>query len=136
MPTKKEHLKIIENNFETLSHLSKPDASKYTDWCTTIIFYTALHYIHTALAKTQHPSSHQNLQEIINGNPRLKPLYGKYRNLQDDSAQARYMGHKPSIYGMRNSSLKWFEDIQNHVCSKFSLSDEIKKDLYPLFPNT
>lgn len=60
MPYKDKHLEIIKTNYNALVHLSNPDPSSYTDWCVTIIFYMALHYIQAYLAEAanEHPDSH------------------------------------------------------------------------------
>ena len=138
MPDKEEHLKIVNKNFMALSHLTAPDASKYTDWCTTIIFYMTLHYIQAYLAEksNKHPTSHLALQSLIENNPNLKSIYSKYRSLEDDSRDARYNGIRLSVYQMRNEILKSFADIQVTVIQKLGLPEEIKLDLYPLFPST
>ncbi len=131
-----KHLKIVENNYEALSHLAYPDPSKYTDWCVTIVFYMALHYIHAYLAKksNEHPDSHASLQPLIKNDPNIKPLYSKYRHLEDDSRKARYDGEIFTIKQMRDESLKWFSDIQNNILTLLNLTSRQQFDLYKLFP--
>lgn len=136
MSTEEEHIKIVAQNYQALSHLASPTPANYTEWCTTVIYYMSLHYIHAYLAGkyNDHPSSHSDLQPKINSNSNLKSLYTKYRDLEDDSRKARYDGEKLSIYEMRNSVLKWFIDIQNKICNLLSIPAERKHDLYHLFP--
>ena len=100
MPNSIKHLSIIEQNYKTLVHLTQSVPSNYSDWCVTIIFYMALHYVHAFLSEelAEHPNDHQSLQSIIVSNTQLKAIYQKYRNLQDDSREARYNGEKFETY--------------------------------------
>ncbi len=136
MPQVDKHLDIIESNHKALAHLVEPDPSQYTDWCVTIIFYMALHYIHAYLAKTsnEHPDSHASLQPLIRNDPQIKPLYLKYRHLEDDSRKARYDGEMLTIPQLRNESLRWFKDIQSSVFRLLKLTNRQEFDLYSLFP--
>ena len=95
----------------------------------------ALHYVHAYLStKNDHPSSHDSLEQRINQYPELKPIYTKYRNLQDDSRSARYLGDNFTVYQMRDETLKWFSSIQNKVNGLLKPSKTKKYDLYNLFP--
>jgi len=140
MPSKEEHLVIIDHNFKALALLSHPLCSKYseyTDWSETMIFYMALHYIHAYLAinKNMHPGDHFELQRIIGIINNLKPIYSKYRSLQDDSRKARYDGIKFSVYEMRNNYLIYFKDVQNLICNLLDIETSKRYDLYPMFPS-
>ena len=133
MSSKKNHLNIINHNFSALNYLSK-QLERYTDWCITIIFYMALHYIHAYLSQqNEHPTSHSNLDQLIAKNPKIKKIRNKYRHLYDDSRQARYYGNKLSIYEMRNSSLKYFNEIQQIICELLKHKPQ-HSNLYDLFP--
>jgi len=136
MASKEDHLHIVEHNHHALVHLAQPHPADYTDWCTVIIYYMALHYIHAYLAKRLdvHPSSHVTLQPLIQRTPSLKPLYMKYRHLEDDSRDARYYGKKFTLAEMGNGSLKWFHDIQGRIFHLLKMKDKKEHDLYPLFP--
>lgn len=136
MPDTQKHISIIEQNFKTIEHLAQPDASKYIDWSVTIIFYMALHYVHAFLSEEldYHPTAHKSLQDTIEKNDKLKPIYKKYRDLQDNSVNARYLGKKFTVYYIRNASLKSFKGIQNHIAQLLSVSGVTKYDLYKLFP--
>lgn len=136
MPNKEKHLEIVDQNYKALCHLTDPSPSNYTDWCTTIIFYMTLHYLHTYLAErfNNHPTAHINMQPIMINDTVLKPLYDKYRNLQDDSEDARYHGKRLSIYQLRNEVLKWFKEIQHDIFSLVSIHNRSEYDLYHLFP--
>ena len=138
MPNKNKHLQIVAQNYKVLSHLSKPNPSDYTDWCVTIVYYMALHFVHAYLAekKDQHITIHSVLQKTIKDDPNLKSIYSDYRHLQDDSQDARYSGLKLSIYNMRNINLKSFKKIQNKIIRLLKISDANKHDLYPLFPSS
>lgn len=137
MPGKKKHLEIVKLNYETLSHLSKPNCSEHTDWCVTIIFYMALHFVQAYLAekKSKHITNHSTLQNEIRHDQNLRPIYKNYRHLQDDSENARYLGDKLPIYLMRSSTLQYFKIIQDKISTLIKISNSNKHDLYPLFPN-
>lgn len=136
MPDTNEHLQIVNQNYAALSHLSKPDPSVYTDWCVTIIFYMALHLVQAYLAdkKNEHTTNHPTLQKNISEDQNLKSMYGNYRHLQDDSANARYDGQKLPIYRMRSSTLQYFKIIQDKIFSLLNIAGATKHDLYLLFP--
>lgn len=137
MPEKNQHLQIVAQNYEALSHLSKPNPSEYTDWCATIIFYMALHFVEAYLAekKGRHTTIHKILLQEIIDDPNLKSIYHNYRHLKDDSETARYNGEKLTIYDMRNSTLKFYKKIQNKIIRLLQIPDTNKHDLYPLFPS-
>ena len=137
MSNKEQHFNLVDHNYEALRHLSSPNASSYIDWCTTIIFYMALHYIHAYLAdkENDHPSNHTNLDSIISENARLRPIYHKYRHLKDDSEDARYEGKILSIYHLRQSVLKYYSEIENKVLQLLNLKTRPQYDLYLLFPS-
>jgi hypothetical protein len=136
MSDKDQHFNLVDHNYEALSHLSNPNASNYTDWCTTIIFYMTLHYIHAYLADKEniHPGNHTNLDSIISKNVNLRPIYDKYRHLKDDSEDARYEGKILSIYQMRQSVLRYYSDIENKVLLLLGLKTRSSYNLYTLFP--
>lgn len=133
MPNKRNHLNIIKENFSALQLLSQ-SREEYTDWCVTIIFYMALHYIHAYLAgKGEHPTSYEILEKLIEENRNLKRIYDKYYQLKDDSIQARYFGKKLKIYPIRNSVLVWFIDIQKIICELLNINPLID-NIHSLFP--
>lgn len=136
MSEKERHFDIIDHNYEALSHLTSPNASPYIDWCTTMIFYMALHYIHAYLADKEniHPSTHIDLGRIISDNKNLKPIYDKYRQLKDDSEDARYEGKILSIYDLRQTVLKFYSEIENKILQLLGITNRPQYKLYNLFP--
>jgi len=133
MPNKTDHLNIVRQDYSALKWLSQ-SVGQYTDWCTTIIFYMALHYIHAYLAqKNEHPNSHYEIDTLIAKNTKIKKIRNKYRHLYDDSRQARYLGTKLSIYDMRSSILKYFNEIQQLICKLLKHHPQ-HSNLYNLFP--
>lgn len=137
MASKAEHLQIVAHNYRALVHLSQPDPAAYPDWCIVLMYYMALHYLHAYLAQKldDHPSSHIVLQPLIQRIPALKPLYVKYRHLEDDSRDARYEGRQLTICELRNGSLRWFHDIQRSIAQLLKLPDHEVYNLSPLFPS-
>lgn len=136
MSEKEQHFDIIDHNYEALSHLTSPNASSYLDWCATIIFYMALHYIHAYLAdkENMHPTSHPNLGNIISDNKNLRPIYDKYRHLKDDSEDARYLGTILTIYELRQTALKFYTDIEKKILQLLNIKNRPRHDLYNMFP--
>lgn len=134
MADKDEYLQIIEQNYETLTHLTKPNPGDYTEWCVTIIYYMALHYIHAYLAqkRKRHPASHANLTPEMQ-DPPLKNLYKTYRNLEDDSRDARYNGTKFSVDQIKNGSIRWFNAIQTSVSDWLKIPLSKQHDISILF---
>ncbi len=136
MPEKERHFDLIDRNYGALNHLTSPNASSYIDWCTNIIFYMALHYIHAYLAdkKNEHPSAHANLDIIMSNDKNLKPIYTKYRQIKDDSEDARYGGNVLSIYDLRKTVLKFYSQIEDKILQLLGINNRRQYNLHDLFP--
>ncbi len=136
MPKMNDHLEIISKNYCTLEYLTKENPH-HIQWCITIIFYMALHYLHAYFAEKSniHPDSHARLQQEVRTDSNLKSIYKKYRHLEDDSRQARYLGKKFEIYNMRSECLVWFRDIQASILKLLNLSKRQEYNLHNLFQN-
>lgn len=92
MPTKEEHKAKAAHNEQFVSSLSTP----YWDWAVTGLFYAAVHYVMAYLAtKNIHPVLHQVRNSQVHRDPILNPLYVDYRELQNNSEDARYMERVP-----------------------------------------
>ncbi len=90
MPNQTQHLKKATEN-ESLAaslNLAVPAAS---DWAITMLFYAAVHYVEAFFSKTgQHLKRHKLRVNAIQANPKLRPIYLDYRELQTYSETARY----------------------------------------------
>ncbi|WP_080805352.1 hypothetical protein [Desulfamplus magnetovallimortis] len=136
MPDKEAHFEIIDKNYKALMHLSSPDPSEHIEWSVIIIYYMALHYIQAYFDATceEHYSNHMSLQNRMREVPQLRSIYGRYRQLEDDSRKARYDGETFNIYTLRNETLKSFQKIQDLVLSWLENTDRNSYNLYKLFP--
>ena len=93
-----EHLEQIRHNKKFLVFLDKHSDQQFIDWQMTVVFYTALHFIH-ALARKKKcniGASHEKVHENINPDNKsaIMPLpeleYASYVNLYHHSRNARY----------------------------------------------
>jgi len=90
--TKDEHLAKAKHNEACVAALT----DTFWDWAVTGIFYTALHYMMAFLAtKADHPPTHQVRISHIHRDRALKPIYVDYRELQNESEDARYLERNP-----------------------------------------
>ena len=89
MPSTPQHRAKAENNEFLISELDNP----FWDWAITATFYTALHYVEAYFANripALHPATHQMRDNYINSDVKLRPIYVDYRQLEDESRDARY----------------------------------------------
>jgi hypothetical protein len=89
LPTTAEHRAKAENNEFLVDQLDNP----FWDWAVTAVFYAGLHYIEAyfaSLAPALHPTTHQTRNSHVHANAKLSPIYIDYRQLEDDSRNARY----------------------------------------------
>ena len=89
MPSTPEHRSKAENNEFFTSELDNP----FWDWAVTGIFYSALHYVEAYFANQAppvHPATHQMRDNYVYVDKQLRPIYVDYRQLEDESRDARY----------------------------------------------
>ena len=87
MPTKSEHREKASQNEFFVSSLGNP----FWDWAVVGVFYAALHYVEAYLAtKNIHSGSHPLRDSHVQRDPSLRAIYAKYRELKDESRDARY----------------------------------------------
>ena len=133
MASKDTHLSIIRHNYSCLEYLSIRE-TEFIDWCVTIIFYMALHYLHAFFDKKKlHPNGYNDLFRYIEEDVRIRRIVQKIKNLRDDSWSARYTGEKLSIYELRNSVLVWFNDIQDVIKNLLNIPENQTYNLHDLF---
>lgn len=89
MPTTAEHRAKAENNEFLVEQLDNP----FWDWAVTSLFYAALHYIEAyfaTLVPPVRPGNHQTRDNHIHADGKLARIYVDYRQLEDESRDARY----------------------------------------------
>ncbi len=92
MPTTPEHRAKAENNEFLVQNLDNP----FWDWAVTALFYAALQYIEAYFANLnppRHPPTHTVRDNYIHADPNLSKVYVDYRQLEDESRDARYDAH-------------------------------------------
>ena len=90
MPSKGEHLTKADNNRRFADGLGVASPTSI-GWAITALFYSALHYIEAYNAKfNTHFRKHELLNQDIERNPILNPIWEDYRDLSEFSWNARY----------------------------------------------
>ena len=99
MPSQAQHLKQAQHNE---AYLASFDLAKspYLDWAVTAAFYSALHYLRALMAKYGYTnvSSYGDMDKAFDRLAVLKQnpaVHDSYRQLKDDSRDARYNMWKP-----------------------------------------
>jgi hypothetical protein len=85
-PSRQQHIGQAEHN-EALFHAL--EATNFTDWAVTALFYAALHLVDAFLWPVRLPS-HARRGTFIAPSSDLSAMYAHYRELQDRSEDARY----------------------------------------------
>lgn len=116
MPAFEQHRDKAVHNEDLVTELNNP----YWDWAITISFYAALQYVEAFLArKGIHSPNHTVRDEIIQRDPVLRKIYDEYRQLKDDSHDARYdarVTHTQDDYGFAK---KYLETVKMVVIAQF-----------------
>ena len=90
---KDQHLEKARQNetfFESVFGPSLQNNSGALDWATTVIFYTALHYVDAlAVCLGRQFHNHEERRKFVD-EPPLKPVAKQYKWLFDRSRDARY----------------------------------------------
>ena len=87
MPSRATHHAKAASN---ISFYKSIDATKYGDWAVTALFYAALHLADACMDPTVHPNSHADRNSFFPRFHELRNVFRHYRQLQDDSRDARY----------------------------------------------
>jgi hypothetical protein len=85
LPNSPEHRAKAEHNEFFCTDTGEP----FWDWAITGAFYCALHYVESYLASL-HPPTHKIRDSLIYREHNLKAIYDDYRELQEESRNARY----------------------------------------------
>ena len=115
MPTEKQHLQQAAHNEKFFYDYDLVN-SPYIDWSVVVLFYAALHYVEAFFAKqspaihcTRHPERDREVNRL------LSPLYADYRDLKNDSVEARYKMKKFSADDVIRHVVPSFDSIKNHL---------------------
>jgi hypothetical protein len=86
--TKEEHRTRAEHNEFLVSTLDNP----FWDWKACVMFYAAVHYVHSYLAakKVTLPTHMDHKKRLTLVQWHLRPIYKDYEDLYNDSRDARY----------------------------------------------
>ena len=91
MPDENAHSRQAVHNREFIDFLDI-DCTNYLDWVVTAIFYAAVHYIESFLARYgAHPISHGNRCNAMSRFAPLKPVFKDYSDLHFQSERSRYL---------------------------------------------
>ncbi len=93
-PHEQSHIQKAKHNAKHLSEVT-PKLATCPDWCVTVAFYIALHYVEAFFAKKEifpQDSSHEVRNSVISNcdEPELIAIKGKYLALYSKSKLARY----------------------------------------------
>jgi hypothetical protein len=85
LPSKEDHRGKAEHDEFFVSNVGNP----FFDWQISGVFYSALHYVDAYFATLNiHPRTHAERTTFVN--LKLKPVYIDYRELLNESREARY----------------------------------------------
>ena len=98
MPNIQQHIGQYHKNKGLLSEplFLITDECRYLDWVTTVIFYTALHLIHSHLAseplfaREQSRDSHYKVNNLVLTLSKFRNVSAEYNTLYMESRKARY----------------------------------------------
>lgn len=83
------HKKQVEHNQLCYDYLIKAESELYHDWCTTVLFYKALHMVDQYLARYKlEPKNHDDRQDHIK--KYLPDIRLEYYHLYQASIKSRY----------------------------------------------
>lgn len=101
MATVQEHLEQAQRNEAFLTSVDI-SSTPYLDWAVTVIFYAALHYLRALFAR-HHVTNIARYGDMDKAFERLAVvrheagIYNDYRQLKDDSRDARYNMWRPTL---------------------------------------
>lgn len=126
MPTERDHLNQVQHNEEVadrLLHSQEPS----TQWAVTVLFYAALHLVESYFARhgivypePRKSPSHGGRIELIRQRPELQPIVDSYRQLLQDSQNARYDCRQFTLGEVEQMQQTLYTPIVNHVRSLLS----------------
>jgi hypothetical protein len=126
--TLEEYLAQAAHNAELARFLRK-EKPEYLDWAATCLFYSAVHYVNAYLTKCGQniPRRHVGTDQgavgrtnIVQQDRTLREIYPDYRDLDDDSRDARYELKHPTKPDYDTYLMPSFVRIKNFVQQKIS----------------
>ena len=89
MSSARQHVAKAEGN----AFFSRQQNNPFWDWAVTANFYAPLHYVQAYFASRVpaiNPATHRLRDSRIHADAKLTAIYVDYRQLEDDSRDARY----------------------------------------------
>jgi hypothetical protein len=124
--TVSEYLQQAAHNCDFAAYIRK-NKSDCLDWSATSLFYAAVHYVNAYFKhyKIPIPRRHSSpdpkqpgRSNIVQQDPTLSAIYDPYRNLDDESRDARYELKKVSEALYDKYLLSEFEKIRRFIVPK------------------
>ncbi len=87
----KKHLHWAKQNHHLAGEFEQATDSFEADWCITILFYAAVHYVDAYLAaRSRRVQDHEERERQIADDGILEQIHSAYMNLKRMSREARY----------------------------------------------
>jgi hypothetical protein len=118
LPAFDQHLEKAVHNEDFVKEINNP----YWDWATTTSFYAALHYIEAFFARKTppvHSRNHEVRDDNVHRDPTLRKIYDDYRQLKDDSHDARYDARLQLTQTDYGYSKKYLDNIKAVILPTF-----------------
>lgn len=127
--TVSEYIQQAAHNLEFATYIrnTKIDC---LDWCATSLFYAAVHYVNAYLKHSNIPIPRRHSSpdpkqpgrsNIVQQHPVLAAIYDPYRNLDDESRDARYELKQVSERLYDRYLLGEFEKIKQFIIPKVTI---------------
>lgn len=126
MATKEQHYQKAQHNEQFFGQFDVT-TTPYLDWVITGIFYSALHYVRALAAQYSFTniSTYGEMDNLFNRLSVLKKnpkIYVSYRQLKDDSREARYEMRKFSPDEVQESRDIDLQNVRSFVIPLLSIS--------------
>lgn len=120
-----DYIQQAAHNAELAEYL-RQGKTQYLDWAVTCLFYAAVHYVNAYLAHAHKtiPRRHttkgglEGRSNIVEADLTLSSIYDDYRNLDDESRDARYELKKPTPYEYDKYLVSSLEKIRAFIMPK------------------
>ena len=117
MPSKDDHLAKAEHN-ERFAQQFDIGNSPYRDWVVTGLFYSAVHYVEAYLAtQGRHSMDHSVRDSEVHRETNLRLIYNVYKNLKNDSINARYYMYPFTPTEIRNHAVPNHARVKSYITS-------------------
>ncbi len=124
-----DYIQQAAHNLEFAEYIRK-NKSDCLDWSATCLFYAAVHYVNAYFKKANIPIPRRHSSpdpktpgrlNIVQQDPTLSAIYDPYRNLDDESRDARYELKNISEARYDGYLRPEFEKIQKFIIPKVTI---------------